>query len=111
MKVCISDYPSIERERAAYAHLREVFRTCTGSSETSLLRTSLAEFELRRQHWCFIFEPLTIDLITMRASVHFDEAVFKAVAFHVFRALEFLHTKAQMVHCGATLFFYDFCKW
>jgi len=111
LKVCISEYPSIERERAAYAHLREVFRTYAGSSETSspLLRTSLAEFKLSKDegtHWCFVFEPLTIDLVTARASIHFDEAVFKTVAFHVFRALEFLHTKAQMVHCGATLLFF-----
>ena len=103
----MSDYPSIERERAAYAHLHKVLRTYTGSSETSPLRTSLVEFELpsgEGTHRCFVFEPLTIDLVTTRASIHFDEAVFKTVAFHVFRALEFLHTKAQMVHCGATLF-------
>jgi len=30
--------------------------------------------------------------------------MFQAIAFHVFRALEFLHTKAKMVHCGTSLF-------
>jgi hypothetical protein len=99
LKVCISDYPSIERERAAYARL-------TGSSKSSLLRTSLAEFELPGvdgTHRCFVFEPLTIDLATTRAAIHFDEGI-KTIAFHVFRALEFLHTKAQMVHCGVSFF-------
>jgi serine/threonine-protein kinase SRPK3 len=108
LKVCISDYPSIERERAAYAHLREVLGTYIGSFETPLLRTALAEFELlkdEKRHWCLVFEPLTVDLVTTRASIQFDEAVFENVAFHVFRALEFLHTKAHMVHCGASYFF------
>ena len=111
LKVCISNYPSIERERAAYVHLREVLRTSTASLESLLVCTSLAEFEipgLNGKHWCFAFEPLTIDLVTTRASVRFDEVVFKTVAFHVFRALEFLHTKAQMVHCGASPFFMTF---
>jgi hypothetical protein len=71
-----------------------------------LVRRSLAEFELEGAegpHRCFVFEPLTIDLVATRAAVDFDEALFKTVAFHVFRALEFLHTKAHMVHCGASL--------
>lgn len=107
LKVCISDYPCIDRERAAHAHLREVLRTYKGSFQSHLLRTPLAEFELSRddkKHWCFVFEPLTIDLVTTRATFRFDEVVFKNVAFHVFRALEFLHTNAQMVHCGASPF-------
>jgi serine/threonine-protein kinase SRPK3 len=107
LKVCISNYPSIERERAAYAHLRKILEEDTGTSRSPVLRTSLAEFDLlgvEGTHWCFVFEALTIDLVTMRASHHFDEVIFKTIAFHVFRALEFLHTRAQMVHCGASLF-------
>ena len=80
------------------------------SPECPPVRTPLAEFELpgvEGTHYCFVFDPLTIDLVATRALIHFDEATFKIVAFHVFRALEFLHTKAQMVHGGASLFFHE----
>jgi serine/threonine-protein kinase SRPK3 len=113
IKVCISNYPSIEREHAAHAHLQEVLRTHSGSMETSLVRSSLADFELpgiEGSHRCFVFEPLTIDLEATRAAVHVDEALFKTIAFYVFRALEFLHTKAQMVHCGVSSLFMKLSK-
>jgi hypothetical protein len=53
LKVYISDYPSIDRERAALAHPREVLRTHKGSFETT--------FHAHRIRWCFAFEPLTIE--------------------------------------------------
>ena len=59
-------------------------------------------------HRCFVFKPLTIDLVATREIIDFDEAVFKTVAFHILRALEFLHTKAQMVHGSASLFIMTF---
>jgi len=68
--------------------------------------TPLAEFELpgaEGSHQCFVLKPLTIDLVATRDSVYFDEVLFKTVAFYVFRALEFLHNKTQMVHCGTSL--------
>lgn len=107
LKVCISKYPSIEREHAAYIHLREALRTHLGSLESALVRSSLADFELpgvEGLHQCFVFDPLTIDLVATRAAVPFDEVLFKNTAFYVFCALDFLHNKAQMVHCGVSLF-------
>ena len=106
LKVCVSNYPSIEREHAAYAHLREVLKTHSESLESSLVRSSLSDFELpgvEGLHRCFVFQPLTIDLVATRAAVHPDEALFKTITFYVFRALDFLHTKAKMVHCGTSL--------
>ena len=103
IKVCISNYLSIEHERATYAHLQDALRTHSG--ESSPVRSSLADFELpgaEGSHCCFVFEPLTIDLEATRAVIQFDEALFKTIAFYLFRALEFIHTKAQMVHCSAS---------
>lgn len=85
---------------------KKTFRTYgIGFMENFLIQRSQAEFELpgAKGHWCFVFEPLTIDLNATRAIIHFGETVFKTIAFHVFRALEFLHTKAKMVHGCASL--------
>ncbi|KAA1478286.1 kinase-like protein [Dentipellis sp. KUC8613] len=111
VKVCIPDYPSIERERAAYAHIKKTISLFGSAAKTGadLVRTSIDEFDLERAdsnpeaglHHCFVFEPLTLDLVHTRETLRqiFDhEEVWKIIAVHVLRALDFLHTQAGMVH-------------
>ncbi|TFY83146.1 hypothetical protein EWM64_g861 [Hericium alpestre] len=101
VKVCISNYPSVERERAAYEHIRKIISSQPVGAD--VVRTSIDEFELsgaEGPHHCFVFEPLTLDLVHTREVLGdlFDESVFKVITVHVLRALDFLHTKARMVH-------------
>ncbi|TFY61482.1 hypothetical protein EVG20_g7037 [Dentipellis fragilis] len=111
VKVCISDYPGIQRERAAYAHIRKTISLLGTTPETGagLVRTSIDEFDLERTgsdseagpHRCFVFEPLMLDLVHTRETLGkiFDrEEVWKIITVHVLRALDFLHTKVGMVH-------------
>jgi len=98
LKVCISKYPSIEREHATYIHLREALGTRSGSLGGALVRSSLADFELpgvEGLHQCFVFDPLTIDLVATRAAVPFDEVLFKTTAFYVFVPLIFCITRRR----------------
>ncbi|TFY50580.1 hypothetical protein EVG20_g11440 [Dentipellis fragilis] len=103
VKVCISNYPSIQRERAAYEHIHKLISSQADCPGADVVRTSIDEFDLNGAdgpHHCFVFEPLTLDLAHTREILGglFDESVFKTIVVHVLRALDFLHTKARMVH-------------
>ena len=107
VKVCIAKYPSVERERAAYAHIRKSCLPSTYSSDRGVVRISIDEFELSGSegpHRCFVFEPLGLDLIHTREILGslFSETVFKTVAVHVLRSIDLLHSQACMAHGGAS---------
>jgi hypothetical protein len=68
----------------------------------------LAEFGLagvEGSHQCFILKPLTIDLFATRAL-----DLMKSHSRLRASSLEFLHNKAQMVHCGGYMLFMELSK-
>ncbi|KAL0959526.1 hypothetical protein HGRIS_011239 [Hohenbuehelia grisea] len=101
VKVCIADYPSVARESAVYAHMRSVLDQ--NEQLPATVRASVDEFDIaaeHAQHRCFVFEPLGVDLPLVKQILgsSFDETVFKRIAIHVLRSLDFLHSKAKVVH-------------
>jgi serine/threonine-protein kinase SRPK3 len=73
---------------------------------TNLVRKMLNNFEIQdRDHTysCIVHKPLGMSLAKFRSRVpkkKLPENILKLTLIHILIALEFLHTKANMIHCG-----------
>jgi hypothetical protein len=86
-----------------YSHLNTVKVKHPG---TALVRKMLENFELQdKDHTypCIVHKPLGMSLAKFRSRVpkkKLPEDILKLTLIHLLIALEFLHTKANMMHCG-----------
>lgn len=107
MKICEGNSLSARRELAAYSHLRSLRTPHAGSQ---LTRQLIDDFKVKGRsgvdHLCFIHEPLGMSLETMRSLLpqqQLTEGVLKSIMKYLFLTLDYLHTKAEMVHTGKDL--------
>ena len=99
----VGSHGALSGELAALKHLRSIRTTHPGSS---LVREILDEFvitEHDRKYQAVVHPPLAITLRGFRRilpdkslSVHLLRSVLK----HIFFALDFLHTEANLIHTG-----------
>lgn len=106
LKLCRSDTSNIKREIDMYRLLDAVKAKHPG---TTLVRKMLDNFEIQdnRGHMypCIVHKPLGMSLEKFRSRVpnnKLPEHILKLVLIHVLIALEFLHTKANIIHCGTS---------
>ncbi|EPQ57707.1 kinase-like protein, partial [Gloeophyllum trabeum ATCC 11539] len=99
LKVCISDYPSVAREKGAYNRLRSL-------RESPLIQKCWDSFTIQGRegavHEYLVLEPLCSNLAYFGkhvASGWENLELFRATATLVFDALRFLHTEAHLIHC------------
>ncbi|KDR66909.1 hypothetical protein GALMADRAFT_106079 [Galerina marginata CBS 339.88] len=101
MKSMVNDYPSVQREIKAYEALSKVHKT-SRSTGKHYVRQALDHFELRHDEGDYHFlihEPLGVSL---QFFLHISKGSFpidyvKDLAFHMLRALEFIHN-VQVIH-------------
>ncbi|KAE9967258.1 hypothetical protein EG328_008312 [Venturia inaequalis] len=100
-----SDTSNIKREIDMYRLLNTVKAKHPG---TTLVRKMLDNFEIQdnRGHMypCIVHKPLGMSLEKFRSRVpnnKLPEHILKLVLIHILIALEFLHTKANIIHCDA----------
>ena len=103
LKVCIRDYPSVPREKAAFERLRSV-------RDSPVVQKCLDSFMVEgvegAVHECFVLNPLSISLaICSQMMKKWDLVLFRQTALKVLEALKFLHTEAKLIHCGESLSF------
>ena len=59
-----------------------------------------------KKHQCLVHKPLGINLADLQdnyPSGKYTEELLRATLKHVFMALDFLHTEAQVIHAGMLL--------
>lgn len=73
---------------------------------TTLVRKMLDNFEIQEKdhtYPCIVHKPLGMSLAKLRSRVpkeKLPENILKLTLIHILIALEFLHTKANIIHCG-----------
>jgi hypothetical protein len=73
---------------------------------TTLVRKMLLNFEIQDKvhiYPCIVHKPLGMSLAKLRSRVpkkKLPENILKLTLIHILIALDFLHTKANMIHCG-----------
>ena len=103
MKVCEQDCSTVRRELAAYSHLDTVTTSNPGGL---LVRELLDSFKAKGpagEYQCLVHEPLGMSMETLRQlspGRKLPENVLKLFLNHLLRALDFLHTDAEMIHAG-----------
>ena len=103
LKVCEQDCPTVRRELAAYSHLNTITTSNLGGS---LVRELLDSFRVTGptgEYQCLVHEPLGMSMETLRQlspGRKLPENVLKFFLIHLLRALDFLHTDAEMIHAG-----------
>lgn len=106
LKLCRSDAPHISREIQAYRHISTITGRHAGGG---LCRKMLDSFEFHaneQKYPCIVHEPLGMSLRTLRKNCineRLPEDVLKLTLIHILLAVDFLHSKAQMIHAGITL--------
>lgn len=103
LKVCLQDSPAIHLELAACNHLDAI----TASNPDALLvREPLDSFKATGpggEHRCLVHEPLGMSMETLRQLIpgrKLSENILKLFLLHLPKALDFLHTDAEMIHAG-----------
>ncbi|TFY58246.1 hypothetical protein EVJ58_g6542 [Rhodofomes roseus] len=98
LKVCMTNFPSVAREKAAFARL-EPLKT------VKFVQKSLGHFTVNGAsgsvHECFVLEALEFNINLCRAFLPgqlYDLILWRQVALEVIQALDFLHSKANIVH-------------
>lgn len=97
--------PRINREVEAYKHLAIVQSSHVGRR---FIRNVVDSFELERpdgsHHHCLAYEPLQITLFDFQRlggnTKGLPEQLVKGALRHLLQALDFLHTEANIAHCG-----------
>ena len=91
------------REIEAYRHLNTIKAKHAGAS---LVRTMLDSFNLHENQQiypCIVHKLLGISLAKFRTKVpqnKLPENILKLTLIHILMALDFLHTKANIIHAG-----------
>ena len=104
LKVCVRDYPSVDRESAALERLRSL------KKHSPWIQRPLDEFTIdsdngNTQHRCFVLEPLSYSLSRYTFFLEdekWSSGSIRLVAKHVFYALRDLHTNVNLIHCGTS---------
>ena len=104
LKVCVKDYPSVDRESAAIERLRSL------KKHSPWIQRPLDEFTIdsdngNTQHKCFVLEPLSYSLARFTLLLEdeiWSSKLIRPAANHVFHALRDLHTNANLIHCGTS---------
>ena len=102
LKVFTNDLQNCEKTNI-YEHLKSVKSDHPGRRH---LRNALDTFTLKGpkgEHQCLVHEPMwesTRELLWRNESRRFTEALLKALLFHLFLALDYLHTEAHLIHTG-----------
>lgn len=111
LKICERESPTVRSELAAYNHLDTITTSNVGAL---LFRHRLDSFKttgLKGQHECLVHEPLGLCIQTIRElspGHKLCKDIVKVLLTHVLRALDFLHTDAEMIHTGINHFSRDF---
>lgn len=93
------------REKEVYEHLRNVKSRHTGSI---LVRRAIDDFQLSsadntHSYQCLVHPPLAMSLCELRNRAKdriLPENLLRPTLIHILLALDFLHTKAKIVHSG-----------
>jgi len=106
VKVYVRTPPGrVNREKAAYEHLANLSTTHPGHHN---IRQALDIFDLSRSegevHVCIVHSPLQTTLYDFQrldgAPQVLPEELVKMVMINLLEALDFLHTEANVTHCG-----------
>lgn len=95
----------VNREKAAYKHLANLSTTHPGHHN---VRQALDIFDLARPegavHVCIVYSPLQSTLYDFQrldgTPQVLPEGLAKMVMRNLLEALDFLHTEANVIHCG-----------
>lgn len=95
----------MHRELQAYQHLSTIRSSHIGQR---FIRELLDSFEVTQpggtQHHCLVHTPLHMTLWDIqrlgRKPTGLPEDMVKGALRHLLQALDFLHTEANMAHCG-----------
>lgn len=104
LKLCVSDYPSIGRERDALAHLN------SSPVDTRVVQRCFDNFTVTSsvgmEYQCFVLEPLSPNLTQcglIFANKKWDPALFRRVTREALQAVNVVHTQAKLIHCGMSI--------
>lgn len=81
---------------------------CSHNKARELVREPVRHFELTTAlgtHLCFVYQPLRMTLMAFRDSFPDRKMPFsqlKLFAYLLLRALDYLHSQCQVIHCGKT---------
>jgi serine/threonine-protein kinase SRPK3 len=109
VKVYVRTPPGrVNREKAAYEHLANLSTTHPGRHN---IRQALDIFDLSRPegevHVCIVHSPLQSTLYDFQrldgAPQVLPEELVKMVMINLLEALDFLHTEANVTHCGMAI--------
>ncbi|TFK46646.1 putative CDK4/6 [Heliocybe sulcata] len=96
LKVCIRDYPSIPREKAAFERLRSI-------KDSPVIQKCWDNFRIEgvegAVHECFVLQPLTINLGVLGEALKKDVILFRLTTRKIMDSLRFLHEEAKLIHC------------
>lgn len=79
----------------------------TDNVGSTLVRTALDSFDIiqpKGGYLCLIHKPLGMSLAGLRARARerkFPVDLLKPTLIHIFHSLDFLHSKANVIHTGA----------
>lgn len=103
LKVCEQDCPAVRRELAAYSHLNTITTSNVGGTLVRELLDSFRATGPAGEYQCLVHEPLGMSMETLRQlspGRKLPENLLKLFLIHLLRALDFLHTDAEMIHAG-----------
>lgn len=95
--------PTSSRELEVYEHLSKLDSSHIGNAYIRGLYDTFVLSSQRGIHQCLVHPPMhmSINALRMRAmSCKLDEPLLKQTLICLFRALDFLHSEAKVVHCG-----------
>ncbi len=103
LKVFVSRHRQAQNEEKVFRHLRAIKTNHPGAKGIRFLRD---QFQLPGKygpHECLVHEPLGLTLKDIREMSEGEKVsvqLLKPIIKYLFMALDFLHTKAQVVHTG-----------
>lgn len=108
IKVYAANQGQAKQEVAAFKHIREVLnkKSATGCGGARFIRLLHKSFELdhprsAKKNLCLVYEPMGMSLADVRKVAcdgHVPLELLKPMLPYLLAALDFMHTKANMVH-------------